>query len=35
MQGEYFALFDARNLERYERHADEFGVYGVFELPGV
>lgn len=23
---------DARNLERYERHADEFGVYGVFEL---
>jgi ubiquinone/menaquinone biosynthesis C-methylase UbiE len=24
---------DARNVERYERHADEFGVYGVFELP--
>ena len=24
---------DARNLERYERHAAEFGVYGVFELP--
>ena len=24
---------DARNLQRYERHADEFGVYGVFELP--
>jgi ubiquinone/menaquinone biosynthesis C-methylase UbiE len=24
---------DVRNLERYERHADEFGVYGVFELP--
>ena len=24
---------DARNLERYERHADEFGVYGVFKLP--
>jgi ubiquinone/menaquinone biosynthesis C-methylase UbiE len=23
---------DVRNLERYERHADEFG-YGVFELP--
>ena len=24
---------DVRNLERYERYADEFGVYGVFELP--
>jgi SAM-dependent methyltransferase len=24
---------DVRNLERYERDADQFGVYGVFELP--
>ncbi len=24
---------DVRNLERYEHHAHEFGVYGVFELP--
>jgi ubiquinone/menaquinone biosynthesis C-methylase UbiE len=24
---------DVRNLERYDRHADEFGVYGVFQLP--
>jgi ubiquinone/menaquinone biosynthesis C-methylase UbiE len=24
---------DLRNLERYERDADQFGVYGVFELP--
>jgi ubiquinone/menaquinone biosynthesis C-methylase UbiE len=24
---------DVRNLERYGRHADEFGVYGVFKLP--
>jgi ubiquinone/menaquinone biosynthesis C-methylase UbiE len=24
---------DLRNLERYERHANEFGVYGVFALP--
>jgi ubiquinone/menaquinone biosynthesis C-methylase UbiE len=24
---------DVRNLERYERHADQFGVYGVFKLP--
>jgi len=22
-----------RNLERYKRDADEFGVYGVFEVP--
>lgn len=24
---------DVRNLKRYERGADQFGVYGVFELP--
>jgi ubiquinone/menaquinone biosynthesis C-methylase UbiE len=24
---------DLRNLERYERDADQFGIYGVFELP--
>jgi SAM-dependent methyltransferase len=24
---------DARNVERYERYENEFGVYGVFELP--
>ena len=24
---------DKRNLERYERHANQFGVYGVSELP--
>jgi len=24
---------DVRNVERYERHANGFGVYGVFELP--
>jgi hypothetical protein len=24
---------DVRNLERYERYANEYGVYGVFELP--
>lgn len=24
---------DVRNLERYERHKEEFGVYGVFKLP--
>jgi len=24
---------DLRNVKRYERHADRFGVYGVFELP--
>ena len=24
---------DVRNLERYKRHTDKLGVYGVFELP--
>src|SRR5215469_5212149 len=24
---------DVRNVERYERHVNRFGVYGVFELP--
>jgi len=24
---------DKRNVERYERFAEEFGIYGVFELP--
>jgi SAM-dependent methyltransferase len=24
---------DGRNVERYQHHAEEYGVYGVFELP--
>jgi SAM-dependent methyltransferase len=24
---------DQRNLERYDRYADEYGTYGIFELP--
>ncbi|MFL6350802.1 MAG: class I SAM-dependent methyltransferase, partial [Bryobacteraceae bacterium] len=24
---------DARNVERYQPHAEKYGVYGVFELP--
>src|ERR1035437_873440 len=24
---------DRRNLERYDRYADEYGTYGIFELP--
>jgi SAM-dependent methyltransferase len=24
---------DLRNLERYERYAEEYGTYGIFELP--
>ena len=24
---------DSRNLERYERYAEEFGCYGIFQLP--
>lgn len=24
---------DLRNLERYDRYAEEFGTYGIFELP--
>src|ERR1051326_4217048 len=24
---------DARNVERYQGHAEEYGMYGVFELP--
>jgi ubiquinone/menaquinone biosynthesis C-methylase UbiE len=24
---------DSRNLDRYERYADQFGTYGIFQLP--
>ena len=30
---DYYLQDDARNRERYERFATEFGVYGVFRLP--